>query len=305
MICHLDPPEPIPAEPLVVDSGRNHVSLSWLKPPPSDAAPVIAYKVEAWMVGKDGGARWTELGITPINSFDAFNLQQRCEYHFRVTPRNRYGWGPSVQTSHPVLVGVPVQMPEFTKILPGQLKALFDREITLECIVKGHPKPDVIWYKDGLELESGDRMSCRSLGSVCKLTIVSVRESDSGRYTCEATNRAGRVSTFARLLVVSDPKIFEADNELKRNIETDLVRLNHSDMKQRTTVKYLNGFQSLVGEMQPQFTMRLRDRRVQVTFPVRLTCQCVGFPLPEVVWFRNGKEVEQNGTLNRFMVSTH
>ncbi|XP_059620294.1 muscle M-line assembly protein unc-89-like, partial [Phlebotomus argentipes] len=272
-----NPPEPIPAEPLVVDSGKNHVSLSWLKPPPGDAAPVIAYKVEAWLVGKDGGARWTELGVTPINSFDAFNLQQRCEYHFRVTPRNRYGWGPSVQTSQSVLVGVPVQMPEFTKILPGQLKALIEREITLECIVKGHPKPDVIWYKDGLELESEDRISCRSLGSVCKLTIVSVRSTDSGRYTCEATNRAGRVSTFARLLAVEDRKIFEADGELKRFIETDL---------------------SLISEMQPQFTMRLRDRRVQVTFPVRLTCQCIGLPLPEVVWFKNGKEVEQNDRFN-------
>uniref|UniRef100_A0A1B0CWT0 Muscle M-line assembly protein unc-89 n=1 Tax=Lutzomyia longipalpis TaxID=7200 RepID=A0A1B0CWT0_LUTLO len=268
-----NPPEAIPAEPLVVDNGKNHVSLSWLKPPPSDAAPVIAYKVEAWLVGKDGGARWMELGVTPINSFDAFNLQQRCEYHFRVTPRNRYGWGPSVQTSHPVLVGVPTQMPEFTKILPGQLKALCMRDITLECIVKGYPKPEVLWYRDGIELDSGDRISCRMLGSVCKLSIANVVDSDSGRYTCEATNRAGRVSTFARLLVVSDPKIFEADNELKRNIESD---------------------PSLVGEMQPQFTMRLRDRRVQVTYPVRLTCQCVGLPPPEVAWFLDGKEVEQN-----------
>ncbi|GAB0100344.1 muscle M-line assembly protein unc-89 [Sergentomyia squamirostris] len=271
------PPEAIPAEPLVVDSGKNHVSLSWLKPSRSVAAPVIAYKVEAWLVGKDGGARWQELGVTPINSFDAFNLQQNCEYYFRVTPRNRYGWGASVQTTHSVLVGVPVQMPEFTKILPGQLRALAEKEITLECIIKGHPRPDIVWYKDGLELELNDRIYSGMLGSVCKLTIARAEDSDAGRYTCEATNRAGRVSTFARLFVVSDRKIYDADNELKRNIETDM---------------------KFIGEMRPQFTMRLRDRRVQVTYPVRLTCQCVGFPLPDVVWLKDGREIEQNDRFN-------
>jgi hypothetical protein len=36
---------------------------------------------------------------------------------------------------------------------------------------------------------------------------------------CEATNKVGRVSTFARLLVINDPKILEADHKLKRWVE--------------------------------------------------------------------------------------
>ena len=39
--------------------------------------------------------------------------------------------------------------------------------------------------------------------------------------------------------------------------------------------------------MAPQFTMRLRDRRVQVGFPIRLTCQIVGVPKPDIQWFRD------------------
>lgn len=49
------------------------------------------------------------------------------------------------------------------------------------------------------------------------------------------------------------------------------------------------------GEYPPQFTMRLRDRRVQATYPVRLTCQVVGNPPPFVKWFKNEEEVIIDG----------
>jgi myosin-light-chain kinase len=75
------------------------------------------------------------MGVSPINSFDAFNLKAGTEYKFRVTPRNRYGWGESVVTSDPIAVGRKVELPEFTRILPGQLKALQGSNIRLECQV--------------------------------------------------------------------------------------------------------------------------------------------------------------------------
>jgi len=47
------------------------------------------------------------------------------------------------------------------------------------------------------------------------LTITNIKEDDSGRYVCEANNRIGKVSSFARILVVTDPRIIEADAKLK------------------------------------------------------------------------------------------
>lgn len=256
-----------------MDTGKNHVSMSWLKPIMIDSAPVTSYRVESWQVGSDGGARWNTLGVTPLNSFDAFNLKPGVEYHFRVTPKNRYGWGESVATSSPVLVGVPLQMPEFTKILPGQMKALLGKPLVLECTVKGHPKPIVLWYKDGRELVPSDHVDMRCIGSTCKLSLTTVEPKDIGRYTCEATNKEGRVSTFVRMFIVDDPRICDVDSQLKGLIETE------------------GGSE----DFQPQFTMRLRDRRVQVTFPVRLTCQVIGSPRPEVTWFREGVALPMNG----------
>jgi hypothetical protein len=75
------------------------------------------------------------MGVCPTNTFDAFNLKAGTQYRFRVTPRNRYGWGESVTTTAAIGVGCKVELPEFTRILPGQLKALQGSSISLECEV--------------------------------------------------------------------------------------------------------------------------------------------------------------------------
>lgn len=167
------------------------------------------------------------MGITPINCFDVFNLKAGAQYHFRVTPRNRYGWGHSVQTSNPITVGAFATLPEFTKILPGQLKVLLGQDFSFECIYKGNPKPQIVWYKDETPLDSNnERITMKILGtSTCRLEIRNVQSSDSGRYTCEATNRQGRVSTFARLQAVTNYRIYEVDNKLKQRFNGEMVRM--------------------------------------------------------------------------------
>lgn len=241
-----------------------------MKPPCHDAAPVIGYRIDAWLVGKEGDATWKEISTSPIASFDVFNLKPGCEYHFRVTPRNRYGYGPSTQTTYPVMFGDVVKLPEFTKILPGQLKALINDDITLECVAMGSPRPDIVWYKDGIRIDSNEKYVISVMGPLCRLIIRNITNDGNGRYTCEASNKEGRVSTFARVQTVTDPKLLEADNKLKKNIEADLEQLSGDD------------------EILPQFTMRLRDRRVQCTYPVRLTCQVLAIPHATIEWFKDG-----------------
>ncbi|CAG5003249.1 unnamed protein product [Parnassius apollo] len=272
-------PNRIPGEPSVVDGGNNWVSLAWPKPDSQSGSSVIAYKVESWLLGKEGGARWTELGVTPLNSFDVFNIKQGEEYHFRVTPRNRYGWGESVQTTSPIGVGLAGDRPEFVDILPGQLKVLVGETVTLKCSFKGKPIPEIVWMKNGHEIDEEDSRLKTSLnGTNCCLTINDVRIEDEARYSCEATNVHGRSSTYARIAVITDRLIWEADAKLKRERSADVE----------------------IGEYPPQFTMRLRDRRVQATYPVRLTCQVVGRPPPIVTWFKDGEEVTNDARHTKF-----
>ncbi|XP_022129575.2 uncharacterized protein LOC111003404 isoform X2 [Pieris rapae] len=261
-------PGRIPGEPSAVDGGNNWVALSWPKSDPQEAAPVLAYRIDSWLLGKEGGARWIEMGITPRNTFDAFNLKQGEEYHFRVTPRNRYGWGEPVQTSSPIAVGIAGDRPEFIDILPGLLKVLVGETATLSCSFKGKPTPVIVWMKNGREIEESGKFMCRQNGNMCSLTIKDVEIEDEGRYSCEATNAHGRASTYARMTVITDRQIWEADAKLKRERSADAT-----------------------GEFPPQFTMRLRDRRVQATYPVRLTFQVIGSPTPNVTWFKDGQEI--------------
>lgn len=41
--------------------------------------------------------------------------------------------------------------------------------------------------------------------------------------------------------------------------------------------------------------MRLRDRRIQASYPVRLTCQAIGFPKPQIIWYKGSEMITQNG----------
>lgn len=157
-----------------------------------------------------------EVGVTPLNSLDVFNLKQGTEYHFRVTPRNRYGWGEPVQTPAPVGCSSAGIRPEFDSILPGQLKALVGETITLNCSVKGKPVPGVVWMKNGHEVEASERVRVSFDGRSCSLSLRDVTLEDEARYSCEATNSNGRTSTYCRLAVVTDKLIWEADAQLKR-----------------------------------------------------------------------------------------
>ncbi|KAJ8687543.1 hypothetical protein QAD02_023337, partial [Eretmocerus hayati] len=277
-------PGPIKSEPIVVDGGRNWLSLSWGKSDQRGPAPVIAYRVDAWQMGGDGGARWVELGISPINSFDAFNLRPGGEYKFRVTPRNRYGWGESVTMSKTATVCDDVEIPEFSKILPGQLKALVGSTVTLECEVRSESKFDVKWLRETtvIDPDENGRYIIKNERSKCTLILKSVDEDDTGRYVCEVTNKAGKVSSYARVLVVKDQKVLNADARLKK--------------------RFMDG---LMEDGPPQFTMRLRDRRVQSSYPVRLTCQVFGVPEPEVTWYKDEKKVIENSTRSVYIDESH
>ncbi|XP_046632684.1 titin homolog isoform X7 [Daphnia pulicaria] len=267
-----DVPGPVPAPPTATVSGKNVVSLSWAKPNYIGGAPILAYKVEAWLLGE--GAIWIEVATTVITSSDVYNLKPDREYLFRITPKNKYGWGESLVSSTPIRTVSKTGLPHFHRQLHPQIKAMEHTDIELLTEVTGEPTPQVEWYRDGSKVDGvkNPRYELRSIRADCRhaLTIhdVQMETDDDSKFSCEAVNPAGRVATFSRVLVVTDERVAEADAQFRQQL--DCLSCGNDKTP-----------------MAPQFTMRPRDRRVQVAFPVRLTCQVIGFPKPDVTWYHN------------------
>ncbi|TNN64392.1 Vascular endothelial growth factor receptor kdr-like [Liparis tanakae] len=84
--------------------------------------------------------------------------------------------------------------------------------LTLACSALGVPRPDIMWYKDGVQVEEGPGITLEEEGV---LTIERVKKDDEGLYECIASNVEGFVKTSAVVTVSGD--------EGKANVEVIIL----------------------------------------------------------------------------------
>nr|XP_029479284.1 LOW QUALITY PROTEIN: obscurin-like [Oncorhynchus nerka] len=94
-------------------------------------------------------------------------------------------------------------------------KSVFTRTCTvtegkhakLSCFVTGHPKPHIIWRKNGGNIGEGRRhIMYEDQAENFILKILYCKQSDNGLYTCNASNMAGQTYS-AVLVIVKEPKV--------------------------------------------------------------------------------------------------
>ncbi|XP_068771088.1 hemicentin-2 [Struthio camelus] len=127
------------------------------------------------------------------------------------------------------------------------LERVLRENVTMACPVKGTPMPSVVWLKDSVEVLG--TMPGAAVLDEGSLAIQAVQPSDSGDYTCLATNEVGSVSRTTRLLVYAPPKM--AGSGLQENIsavasQALTLNCNVSGTPVPTVVWYKDG--QLVGE---------------------------------------------------------
>ncbi|XP_009708115.1 PREDICTED: hemicentin-1-like, partial [Cariama cristata] len=94
--------------------------------------------------------------------------------------------------------------------------------VTLTCEVIGNPVPQITWIKDGQSLTEDEDHKFLSSGRFLRITNAQV--TDTGRYTCIASNTAGDKSKSYSLNVLVSPTIVGADSH--GNAEDVSVILN-------------------------------------------------------------------------------
>lgn len=90
--------------------------------------------------------------------------------------------------------------PEFILKLKDR-SAVEGSTVRLACRAMGTPEPGFQWFKDGKPISSEGRFNISQSVSGFTLVIKDCQVEDSGEYKCEATNKAGSVSTSAKITV--------------------------------------------------------------------------------------------------------
>ncbi|VDK55138.1 unnamed protein product, partial [Anisakis simplex] len=78
--------------------------------------------------------------------------------------------------------------------------------LTLECQASGNPTPKIIWKRDGVVVNSAQG---------ARLVIQSTTASDAGRFTCEATNEAGKAVADFEVDVFIKPRFRDLKSDIR------------------------------------------------------------------------------------------
>ncbi|XP_051649408.1 hemicentin-1 isoform X5 [Manacus candei] len=97
--------------------------------------------------------------------------------------------------------------------MPSEVSVLLGESIQLVCSAQGVPTPDLQWLKDGKTVASDDLQRIRVTPDGSTLNISRALSSDTGKYTCVATNPAGEEDRIFNLNVYVPPAIANSKAE--------------------------------------------------------------------------------------------
>jgi hypothetical protein len=95
------------------------------------------------------------------------------------------------------------QKPQFSKELDGLRVKEGDIFVKLEVEFNGIPSPEVVWYKDGFQMQSSKDFHIESLPNSSSLVIREAFLTDSGSYQVKLFNEVGVAQTKAYLSVTA------------------------------------------------------------------------------------------------------
>lgn len=161
--------------------------------------------------------------------------------------------------------------PTFEKSL-SDITVLARKDTHLECKIAGHPKPDVVWTKDGEMLITSRKVKVQFLDDgVCRLVINNCAATDTGIYACSATNCVGVESCHAMVTVAetsgTDSHLVIAEVVEEKQAKPRFVRAPPS------TVEVPEGGQ------------------------FKLIAKAIGEPKPNITWKKDGREIQRTNKM--------
>nr|XP_055069179.1 obscurin-like protein 1a isoform X2 [Misgurnus anguillicaudatus] len=163
----------------------------------------------------------------------------------------------------------------------------------LKCQIGGDPQPDVIWERKNEPILPEGRYCIAQESKVYTLYISGVTMEDAGQYICRAKNSIGE--TYAAVTL----KVEEEAQELQQT-QAPLQLQNEIQFPPEQEIKMIKQQQSeLVQKVKPfqdnkpRFLIKPLSLRVDRGEDAAFSCKLWDKPLPEVVWEKDGKQLNE------------
>ncbi|XP_054704630.1 hemicentin-2 isoform X1 [Grus americana] len=144
-----------------------------------------------------------------------------------------------------------------------EVKTRVNSTVTLECETWAVPQPTIQWYKDKQLLEGAGHLQILSEGQILQIKPASV--SDSGHYTCVATNAVGEDNRDF-IVHVQVPPLFQQQTSPSEALAT-FYREEDQD-----------------GEV-------TEHRQAVLNQPTALYCDTNAIPPPRLTWYKDGERL--------------
>ncbi|KAK2835266.1 hypothetical protein Q5P01_015750 [Channa striata] len=239
------------------DSSAEEVTVT-LSSPTSLVCEVQSYPpaIITWL--KDGTTFMSNRNIRVLpggRTLQILNAKEEDAGRYTCVATNEAG---ETLKHYEVRVYVPPQINK--NDIPGEglaakeVKIKVNSTLTLECAAEAFPTPALQWYKDGQILWADGHVSITANGRIVQIKHAQV--SDTGRYTCVATNVAGE-----------DEKDFDVNIQVPPNFN------KHGGVGGTTSP--------------PGFGGDVRD--VILNNPISLYCETNAVPPPTLTWYKDGQ----------------
>nr|XP_033808222.1 myosin-binding protein C, slow-type isoform X3 [Geotrypetes seraphini] len=212
----IDRPKP-PVAVNIVDVWGENVALEWKPPKDTGNINISGYTIQK--ADKKTMEWFTVMEHYHRTSATISDLVVGNEYFFRVFSENMCGLSETpTRTLNSAKIekeGKPykppdyddfnfTEAPQFTHPLVHTI-AVAGYNATLNCSVRGNPKPKITWMKNKIIIQDDPRYRMFSNQSVCTLEIRKPSPYDAGTYTCKAVNKLGEADVECKLEVKVSP----------------------------------------------------------------------------------------------------
>ncbi|XP_065086405.1 titin isoform X5 [Ochlerotatus camptorhynchus] len=143
------------------------------------------------------------------------------------------------------------------------------KPVRLDCVIVGQPEPEVIWYHGDRPVKESTDFQLLFQGDHCSLVIREAFLEDAGEYRVVAINSAGEASSKCNLIVTP---LNIAEPAVRQPTERVLPPLGAP----------------------PKFERLLADILAADGEKCQFECAVSGDPRPNVKWFVNNREIEEN-----------